>query len=380
MKGLVLEVRESTVILMSSNGDYVERPLPSGTVRVGQTVSLEPILEKTPPRWRTAMALAGVLAACVISAAGYGYTQPFGFVNLEINPSFQLTYNGFQQVLDVKAMNPDGEAVLQGQDDFGHQPVTVVIQGLVSDAYDEGFIKPGKQNVVYYAVSSRFSIFDEKPLLQALWDDSLEAGGDVSKVLLEGSPEFYRDIVEQGISPIPELLMRARNSEENPGLFKTEIPIREIGAPAPDPPIQKTIDETQPPNSQAPMEPVPITEQKEGVPQKQKNKVNPSGPAIIAEPTASDIPVVPQSEPPSEATQGTTGESTSGPGGTEPDNGQGQPDSTSGTTEAATQGSSNAPTSAGPGAPESPGEGSPDSPGPGGGSDGSKAPENGSAK
>lgn len=231
MKGLVLEVREETVILMSPQGQYVERPIPRDPVRVGQTIQVYPAARTAPLRWRQALAFASILMVCLIGVAGYGYTQPFGIVNLDINPSFQITYNAFEQVLDVKSLNDDAGIVLQGQPSFRHQAVPDAVQMLIAAAQEKGFIRAGQQNMIYYAVSERFWATREEQLLTALWNRVPDPGVEITRVLLKGSPEFYRSAVESGESPIPDLLSVVRESEGQDVLFESDIPIQDIGKP-----------------------------------------------------------------------------------------------------------------------------------------------------
>lgn len=256
MKGLVLEVREETVILMSPQGRYVERPLPQDPVRVGQTIQLDSAARTAPLRWRQALAFASILMVCLIGVAGYGYTQPFGIVNLDINPSFQITYNAFEQVLAVKSLNDDARIVLQGQPTFRHQAVPDAVQILIAAAQDKGFIREGQQNVIYYGVSERFWEAREERMLTALWNQTPDLDVEIARVLLKGSPKFYRSAVESGKSPIPDLLSVMRESKGQDVLFESDIPIQDIGKPV-EPEIKPN------PETSVPVQPVNPPKEKE---------------------------------------------------------------------------------------------------------------------
>ncbi len=63
---------------------------------------------------------ASVLLAMVIGLTGYGYTQTFGYLNLDINPSIIISYNWFQRVIHVESLNEDGEAILLDTPSLNH--------------------------------------------------------------------------------------------------------------------------------------------------------------------------------------------------------------------------------------------------------------------
>lgn len=231
MEGLVLEVKEKTIILISPQGAVVEQPLPSGDIIVGQKVHIDAASERRRLQLRTALAYASVLIVCLVSVSGYGYTQPFGVVNLDINPSFQMTYNAFEQVLDVKSLDRDSSLVLQGQPSFRHQTVPMAVQTLITAAHEKGFIPSNKQSVIYYAVSDRYSAGREERLLSVLRYQALGQEAQIIRVLLKGSPQMYRMTIGQEASPIPELMKVARSSNGQRVLYYSDIPIQDIGKP-----------------------------------------------------------------------------------------------------------------------------------------------------
>ncbi len=59
------------------------------------------------------IAVAACFALCFVSLSGFRmYTQPTAYVGIEVNPSIELTLNRFDIVIDERALNEEGEAVL----------------------------------------------------------------------------------------------------------------------------------------------------------------------------------------------------------------------------------------------------------------------------
>lgn len=306
MRGLVLEVREKTFILMSPHGEVVERPLPKGNVAVGQKMQFDIKSEHKLPQMRSALAFASLLMVCLVSAAGYGYTQPFGAVNLDINPSFQMTYNAFEQVLNVKSLNADGDMVLRGQPSFRHQSVTETVQTIITAAQQKGFISANRQNVIYYAVSDRYSVAREERVLSALWNQVPDQRSLIVRVLLKGSPEMYRMTMGQGVSPIPEMMSTVRSSNGKGALYHSDMPIQDIGKPKE--PIVTPVPETRIP---VPTVELPKVEEKAPVStpekpsyQKMNTTASPSAPVTTQEPVPAESTTTQQQKPDVEPQQG----------------------------------------------------------------------------
>lgn len=375
MNGLILEVREKTIILMSPQGAVVERPLPKGNVIVGQKVQFDVKSERRLPLMRRALAFASFLMVCLVSAAGYGYTQPFGVVNLDINPSFQMTYNAFEQVLDVKGLNSDASLVLQGQPSFSHQALPETVQTLITAAQEKGFITANRQNVIYYAVSDRYSVAREEKLLSVLWNQVPDQGALIARVLLKGSPEMYRMTMGQEVSPIPELMDAVRASKGPGALYHSDIPIQDIGKPkepavtpnseirAPEPPVEPPkVEEKAPTGTQE----KPYYQEKDKTVPQTNTVTNPEPGPVDTTTQQLQKPEVDQQQsgaptdgatPVTPSTEGSQGSQTL----------QGGPATDTG-------GSTTEPT---PTEPTTPGNGSPDSPGSDGGSGSTSSPGKG---
>lgn len=88
------------------------------------------------PRARVVTAWAACLLLALALVGAYGvYRAPSAFVDIEVNPSLELTVNTFGIVIEAEALNDDGAVVL-GAVDMLNRPYGDVIGALLSsDAF-----------------------------------------------------------------------------------------------------------------------------------------------------------------------------------------------------------------------------------------------------
>ncbi len=51
----------------------------------------------------------------LLSAIFFGvnhFTRPVGYLSIDVNPSIEMTFNRMNKVVELKGLNPEGEAIL----------------------------------------------------------------------------------------------------------------------------------------------------------------------------------------------------------------------------------------------------------------------------
>lgn len=97
----------------------------------------------------TAASLLFIMSA--LSVAGYGYYQhPVNYIDVDINPSLELSVNAFDRVVDVAYFNDDAEALIQENDLNGCKPDEALALILLA-ASEQGYILEGEASVVSLA-------------------------------------------------------------------------------------------------------------------------------------------------------------------------------------------------------------------------------------
>lgn len=110
MKAVILEKKDGYAAALTDDGRIVRVKNPNDTI--GTVIQMKkgtPNIIKKAVIWSAA-------AAAVLMVGGVGawaYVSPYSYVSLDVNPSLEYTINRFDKVLSVKAVNDDGEQILQ---------------------------------------------------------------------------------------------------------------------------------------------------------------------------------------------------------------------------------------------------------------------------
>lgn len=110
MKAVVMEIGRKYTIVLTRQGDYVRvKTLPH--YRVGYEIECPPV--PAVKYWIRYASAAAVLVFFIgLGGLVFTFTTPYSYVNLDINPSVEMTVNRFDYIIQVKGMNPDGDALL----------------------------------------------------------------------------------------------------------------------------------------------------------------------------------------------------------------------------------------------------------------------------
>lgn len=124
MKAVIVDFRDGHAAALRDDGCVVK--VRDAGYELGQVIELH---ERVQPRWRRTVFSLAAAAALLLSIGGAAYATPYGTVTLDADPSIQYTINMFDYVLDVKAENEEGEALLAELDirQLRHRPVDSAI-------------------------------------------------------------------------------------------------------------------------------------------------------------------------------------------------------------------------------------------------------------
>lgn len=109
MKAVITEIRGAKAAVLQDDGSI--RLLENKNYKIGQVVEV-----KTTKWYSNATKWVAAAAAVLMitsGAASYAYLNPVATVSLDVNPSIEFRVNTFDKVISVKAMNDDGEQILE---------------------------------------------------------------------------------------------------------------------------------------------------------------------------------------------------------------------------------------------------------------------------
>lgn len=150
MKYLVMETHPAYAVLLDQSGRFLKAA--NLNYHVGDTVmdiiELSPSPDSGQKRIRLLRRMTGSLtaaAACFLLLFFGVYRPnftPYGTVRLQINPDIQMTVSQTERVLDLDALNQDGEDLLEGYEYQGKSREQAS-EELIDRAMDMGYLTEG---------------------------------------------------------------------------------------------------------------------------------------------------------------------------------------------------------------------------------------------
>ncbi|MGI9952663.1 anti-sigma factor domain-containing protein [Moorellaceae bacterium AZ2] len=154
-RGVVLEGRGRRVIVLTPEGEFRQVRLAGPLPQVGEEIMLSPPTSQGF-RWQKMVAVAAVLLFIVLVApwAAFLFRGPREvayYISVDINPSIELAVNSRERVIEARAFNPDGEALLQGLH-LKNTEVQRAIAELAREAVRRGYYQAQEEGVLLLAV------------------------------------------------------------------------------------------------------------------------------------------------------------------------------------------------------------------------------------
>ncbi|MDD3350068.1 MAG: anti-sigma factor domain-containing protein [Eubacteriales bacterium] len=108
MKGIVVEIKGKQAIVLTDDG--IIRQTINESYRTGQEMNIMEPKKNKNLFLRYGVSIAAALM--VFAGGAFVYADPVGYVSLDVNPSIEYSINTFDRVIEVKALNEDGEKLL----------------------------------------------------------------------------------------------------------------------------------------------------------------------------------------------------------------------------------------------------------------------------
>ena len=144
MKVVIVDLKGRYAAALAENGEI--KRIVNNHYEIGQEIELYDIKEVRQPRFapRVIRRVVAVAAAVIVLAVGSmatAYAIPYGTVSLESDPSIEYTINCFDYVIGVKALNDDGDAVLNEIDEskLRHHRIEDAIDTTVRQMEKDGY-------------------------------------------------------------------------------------------------------------------------------------------------------------------------------------------------------------------------------------------------
>jgi hypothetical protein len=149
MKAVIVEIKDSVAAVLSEDG--IVSKIRNKNYSIGQEI----IIKNNSKYIKLAASAAAVLMLFVTPA--WAYLTPYSYVSLDINPSFEFSVNRFDRVLKVRAVNGDGEKVVEniGVSELKNKEINEAVKHVLVELKEQGYIIEGEEGGVIIAASSK---------------------------------------------------------------------------------------------------------------------------------------------------------------------------------------------------------------------------------
>jgi len=202
MKAIIVEKESRHVIALTKKGGFI-RLRDKGNYQIGQEIDIASGSSDKNMWIRIGTAAAAVLVFLGISFGAYSYAMPYSYINIDINPSIEITMNMYDRVINTKALNDDGERILSSVS-AGTKRVEDVIGSILKSAEENGYLGEESENAVMFTVSAKSErkaeVIEEK--IENTAGEHLDASDAETEIIVESIPlEKHATAEEMGMSP-----------------------------------------------------------------------------------------------------------------------------------------------------------------------------------
>jgi len=147
MRGIVAEINGKYAIIMAQDGTF-KKIKAMANMAVGNEIDLnQPTGNIKVSRLMTRVSAIAAAALFVIgiSYGAYSYTVPYSYVDVDINPSIELTVNVYDRIIKTEALNEDGKKIL-GNKNLKNSSLEAGVSHILSIALEQGYLKATNKN------------------------------------------------------------------------------------------------------------------------------------------------------------------------------------------------------------------------------------------
>ncbi len=241
MKAVVMEKDKDNIIVMTRKGQFISMYKSNNNLNIGDEIVLE---NNRSPIIRRIASMAAVLILLFVGSYGvYGYYAPYGYVNVDINPSIQLTYNLYNRVIRIEGINEDGKKVVNSIEHYKNKRIDEIVKDIVDEAVINKYISENKDNAVLVTITENGKKVNEKNIYKSIdkhikntdidtklmliknskgefdaaKDKNMSAGkiALINKVISQNESIDINDVSQKSVGEIMKLISKDSDNEKN---------------------------------------------------------------------------------------------------------------------------------------------------------------------
>ncbi|MCT4541967.1 MAG: anti-sigma factor domain-containing protein [Vallitalea sp.] len=131
MRGVVIEKNPNYIIVITKDGQFKKISGSSYNVDVGMEININNSISKNMRRIAAIIVLVILISGFGVST--YAYYTPYGYINVDSNPSIEIIYNRFNRILEVNGINEDGKSIVNSLIDYKYKKVDLIMNEVINE-------------------------------------------------------------------------------------------------------------------------------------------------------------------------------------------------------------------------------------------------------
>lgn len=168
-KGVVIEVDERFVTLLTPDGQFVKANNVRGSYELGEEISFFPKELSRVKRKASISRLQGRIALALalvmlfsISFLTFQKKDVYAYMTIDINPSFELEMDSDLLVTDIEPLNEDAKQIVKEISNWENRPIKIVTDKIIFVTENAGYLKKNQEIIIATIINSKEKKSDEK--------------------------------------------------------------------------------------------------------------------------------------------------------------------------------------------------------------------------
>ncbi|CAN7311798.1 anti-sigma-I factor RsgI family protein [Paenibacillus sp. LjRoot56] len=226
-KGIVMELSESSIIVMNSKGRFDKLPRGTRSCELGEEILYSPVKRRLQvPQMAVVSALAAAIVVCFVLvttlSGGVPGNSVVAYVTIDINPSVEIGIDNNEIVRDLHGLNTDGEDLIQALV-FEGKSLEAVTSDILDKA-EQGALAKGEGDIIISStvVGAKTTVNDEAI--------ATKLKAQVNKHIEDSHPDQVKNYEVQAFAAPQEVRQEAKASGVSAGKYAIYLNAIDNGA------------------------------------------------------------------------------------------------------------------------------------------------------
>lgn len=203
VKGIVMEISKKSAVLMTSDGEFLNVKKPPQEITLGDEITSVVFAQEHKNHIIRYASIAALILLFLIPFTYFKVAYAtVAYVNVDINPSLELSINKYNKVNDAVGLNSDGLDLLKKKSIIGLD-IKDALNEIITEARDDGYIDDNKDNNIQVALvklnPGNVNI-DENSVMQYVKDAVIKTDVDAVIEVRSADKKIYDSAKKENMS------------------------------------------------------------------------------------------------------------------------------------------------------------------------------------